>query len=101
MQAAPLPANVRMRQPDLKVHLPVHTQDAANQRAKAILASRSRLFVKGKGNCIGVPDIVPGISIDLKGLGKNFSKTYYITAATHNCDTSGYKVSFNCEELAL
>lgn len=87
--------------PVLKVRAAVHTQAEADARAKAILEERSQDFVKGSGESVGVPAIVPDTNIALDGLGRGFSKTYYVSEATHSIDSSGYKTSFRVEETTV
>lgn len=87
--------------PILKVRAAVHTQAEADARAKAILEERAQDFVRGSGDSVGIPAIVPDVNIALDGLGRGFSKTYYISEATHTIDGSGYRTSFNVEETTV
>ncbi len=50
---------------------------------------------------MGIPDIVAGENIRLEGLGKKFTKTYYIEKAVHNISGSGYKTTFNVKENTI
>lgn len=50
--------------------------------------------------CIGIPELQPGISIKLKGLGERFSTYYYITKAVHNFNEQGYEVTLNLTSSA-
>lgn len=84
-----------------RVRLPVHSQDEANQRAKAALKKASEEFVKGSGETVGIPELLPDTNIKFKGLGERFNKTYYVEKATHTVDASGYKTSFNVKETTI
>jgi phage protein D len=89
------------RKPKLRVRAAVQTQAEADQRAKAILEERSQEFLKGTGESIGLPEIVPGVNLELKDLGQDFSRAYYVNGAKHKIDGSGYRTSFDVEETSL
>jgi phage protein D len=82
----------------MKVRMAVRSQEEADARAKAILDERALDYVTGDGECIGLPEIVPDINISLGGLGKGFSKIYYVSEATHKLDSSGYRTTFKVQE---
>lgn len=88
-------------QPTMRVRAAVHTQAEADARAQAILEEREQEFVTGSGESIGLPDIVPDINIALKGIGRTFSKTYYVDSAKHKVDGSGYRTSFSVKETSI
>ena len=85
----------------LVVRAPVHTQDEANALARAILEERAHRFAKGSGECLGMPLIGPDINLSLQGVGRSFSKTWYVSEVTHTVDGQGYKTKFNVEEPSL
>jgi uncharacterized protein len=87
--------------PVLSVRTAVHTQAEADARAKAILEERAQQFVTGRGESIGIPDLVPDVNIALGGMGRGFSKTYYVSEATHTLDGSGYRTSFKVQETTV
>jgi phage protein D len=87
--------------PVLRIRQPVHSQQEADQRAKAILKKRSEGFVKGSGESIGIPDILADTNIILKGLGDLFSKAYYVEQSTHTINTSGYKTTFRVKDTTI
>ncbi|RPJ83499.1 MAG: phage late control D family protein, partial [Acidobacteria bacterium] len=82
----------------LRVRNPVYSQQEADRIAKAILKTRSEDLVKGSGESIGLPEIRADRNIKLLGLGKLFSKTYYVEQTTHTVSTSGYTTSFRVKE---
>jgi len=88
-------------QPVLRVRQPVFSQAEATTRAQALLKERADQFLIGSGETLGVPDLVPGCNVELKGLGKKFSKTYYVRQATHRFDSSGYRTTFKVKEPTL
>lgn len=85
----------------MRVRAAVHTKAEADKRARAILEERAEQFVKGSGESIGIPEIVPDINIALTGLGNVFSKTYYVSECTHKIDGNGYRSTFKVEETSV
>ncbi|HET9532618.1 MAG TPA: contractile injection system protein, VgrG/Pvc8 family [Blastocatellia bacterium] len=86
---------------ELKVRIPVYSKQEAERRAEAILKKRSELFVQGSGESIGLPEILADKNIELKGLGKLFSKSYYVEQSTHTISTSGYKTTFKVKDTTI
>ena len=86
------------KRPTLSLRQPVFTQAEADQRAKALLNDRSKQFLTGEGEAIGLPDLRPDRNVQLDGLGSPFSKTYYLQQTTHKIDTGGYRTRFKVEE---
>jgi phage protein D len=83
------------------LRLPVRTTAEATARAEAVLANRLDGTVSGKGECIGLPEIRPGIRIRLDGLTDQFSTVYYVESATHRFGDSGYRTSFSVKRREL
>ncbi|WP_342315378.1 contractile injection system protein, VgrG/Pvc8 family [Lysobacter sp. FW306-1B-D06B] len=89
------------RQPVLRLRQPVFSQAEADQRAKAALGERTREFLTGEVESIGLPELRPDRTVKIDGIGTPFSKTYYIQQATHRIDGSGYRTRFRVRETAL
>lgn len=87
--------------PTIEVSAPVRDLAEADARALAILEARAHNFVTGEGECIGVPTIVPDTRLTLSGLGRVFSKSYYVSEATHRLDENGYHTRFAVQEPTL
>jgi phage protein D len=85
----------------LKIRLPVFSKQEAEQRAKAILKKRAEMLVQGSGESIGLPEIMADTNVELKGLGRMFSKTYYVDQSTHTISTSGYKTTFKVKDTTI
>ncbi|MBU7005771.1 phage late control D family protein [Phosphitispora fastidiosa] len=81
--------------------LPVYSQEEADNRARAILNRRAEGLVKGSGESIGIPELLPGKNIELDSLGKQFSKTYYIERTNHSIGSSGYRTTFSVKENVI
>lgn len=83
------------------LRLPVRDAQEASARAAAILKNRLDGSVSGKGECIGLPEIRPGVRIKIEGLTDRFTNVYYVDSATHRFGGSGYQTSFSVKRRAL
>lgn len=91
----------REEPPVHRVRQPVYSKEEANRRAEAILKKRAEGFVKGSGEVIGNPFIFVDDIVELKGLGKKFSKKYYLEKSTHTVSSGGYKTTFNVKDTTI
>jgi phage protein D len=73
---------------------PVASTSDANALAKGLAADIDRDFLEADGTCYGHPDVKAGNRIKLDGLGQRFDGEYFVTAATHLYNGSGYEVEF-------
>jgi uncharacterized protein len=81
-----------------KVRIPVKSQQEANNRAAAELASIINAHVKGEGETFGFPQLLPDTRLKIEGLGAKFSRSYYVTKTVHRYDAAGYRTRFSVEE---
>jgi phage protein D len=77
------------------VDRPVASDEEALKLAKAMLADRAYRFLTGKGKVIGLPDLRPGTNVDIGGVGRRFSGTYFVTKVTHVLNQQGYLTEFD------
>lgn len=87
--------------PTIQVGAAVRDQAEADARALAILEARAHEFVTGEGECVGLPGILPDARLTISGLGRVFSKSYYVSEATHRLDEGGYRTRFAVREPTL
>lgn len=80
---------------------PVYTQQEADTLARSALNRRSEGLIRGRAECIGIPEIRAGGTIKLEGLGKKFSRRYYIERSTHTISNAGYSTTFNIKENTI
>lgn len=73
----------------------VNSINHAKEIAEAELRKANSTLIEGTGECIGIPQIRPGVKIGLKKVGYKFSGTYSVTGATHTIDDSGYRTKFS------
>ena len=89
------------KRPTLRIRQPVFTQAEADKRAKAVLNENAKKFLTGEAEAIGLPELRPDNTVQLSKLGKFFSKTYYISKATHTINSGGYRTKFTVEVPGL
>jgi phage protein D len=77
--------------------------DTADAEKVAIARYNTQLVesVTGEGRCAGIPELRAGKTIEIKGVGRRFSGTYYVTATTHSIDDGGYYTSFKVRRAGV
>lgn len=80
---------------DSVTNQPIYTPEQAQAMAKNLLLARLKEMVKASGSTVGLPDLRAGRTVQIGGLGKYFSGTYFITDTTHTIGTDGYRTTFN------
>ena len=93
--------HVMRERPVLRVRQPVFSAAEANSRAEALLKEQAEQFLTGEGETIGLPEVRPDRNITLLGLGRKFSRTYYIEQTTHHFGSDGYGTRFKVKENTL
>jgi phage protein D len=91
------PAAVQKCMPEKKENVPdqpVTSHEELRDLAIALLRERAYEYLTGTGQVIGIPDLRPGDNVELKGLGKRFSLTYYVKKVVHTLGSSGYLTDF-------
>ena len=81
-------------------NLIVNSVEHANSIALAELNRRADEFITGEGECIGIPQIRPGVAIVLDKMGKRFSGKYYVKGVAHTINSSGYRTRFTVKRNA-
>jgi uncharacterized protein len=72
---------------------PVLSQQEADTLARALFRDLSQQLVTASAATPGDPDLRPGRSVDVAGVGPRFSGTYYVTRAVHSTGTGGYRTT--------
>lgn len=73
----------------------VNSADHAKEIAEAELRKANSTLIEGTGECLGMPQIRPGVNIGLEKVGYKFSGVYSVTGATHTINDSGYRTQFS------
>ena len=76
------------------VDQPVLSQAEADTLAQARLNEISGAFIEARGRAFRQPEIKAGGRVKLENLGKRFSGTYMVTAATHIFNQNGFVTEF-------
>ncbi len=77
------------------VDRPVASEEEALKVAQAILSERAYRFLTGHGKVIGLPDLRPGTNVEIGGVGRRFSGTYFVTKVTHVLNQQGFLTEFD------
>jgi phage protein D len=84
------------------IDVPLATQAEADQVAHALFNEMALGFVSGEGESVGNVGIQAGRTIELKGLGRRFGGTYYVSRAEHRLSPkSGYATRFQVQRSAV
>ncbi len=83
---------------DVVVDAPVASQQEAFELARSLLLKRAYRFITGSGQIIGKPELRPGHSLSMSGLGR-FDGAYYVTRVEHQIDSSGYLTTFETRRM--
>jgi phage protein D len=70
-------------------------RDRARVKAAAVLRARAREFLTAEGSTIGLPQLRPGVHVNIKEMRAPFDGLYYVTRAIHSLDDSGYRTEFS------
>ena len=73
---------------------PSLSEQEARELAISLLRERAYEFITGSGEVIGLPDLRPGDNLELDGLGRRFSGTYYVKKVEHTIGGSGFTSRF-------
>lgn len=63
--------------------------------AKSLLSDVLEGLYEGAGSCIGIPDLVAGSYVAIRGVGRRFSGTYRVRKVTHRLGSSGFVTDFS------
>lgn len=62
----------------------------AQKRADILLSGIQRQFGQLQASCRGLPELVPGRTLRLHGLGASMDRSYYLTRVRHTLNDSGF-----------
>jgi uncharacterized protein len=80
----------------------VASQAEADQIARGLFNRTALELIVGEGACNGRADLRAGTVIGLRGIGKRFSGSYYVTRAIHRYTADrGYETRFQVRRTAL
>lgn len=77
------------------VDQPIHSVKEAETLAQSIRDQIGQDFLTADGLCDGTPELMAGTAVKIDNIGKRFSGTYHVTAATHvYSPAEGYTTQF-------
>ncbi len=71
----------------------VKDEKEAKAIAMAELKKRNQTLIEGTLECIGDPQLRPGMTVNIEKVGVRFSGAYYVKSAKHSIGESGYKTT--------
>ncbi|MFI3313722.1 MAG: hypothetical protein R3Y62_07520, partial [Eubacteriales bacterium] len=63
----------------------------AKVRVESLMETMTYRFGQFEGNCVGIPELVPGRFITIDGLGSGVNNTFYINKVVHSVTQDGYR----------
>ena len=72
----------------------VRTDKECAELAQARLDSQALNLVSGSGTCVGIPELIPGRYITIKGLDDDSEGTYFLSKVLHRFTKQGYYTQF-------
>lgn len=80
---------------------PVADRGQALKIARGQFDEMALSYISGEGTCVGRTDLQAGMTVNIEGVGKQFSGVYYITAVTHTFyPRRGYRTAFTVRRNA-
>ena len=84
---------------DVVVDAPVMTDEEAGELAKSLLRERAYEFITATGKVAGLPELRPGDNLEMFGLGRRFSGSYYVKRVEHSLGSSGFFTEFTARRI--
>lgn len=72
----------------------VRTEKECMELAQARLDTQALNFVSGSGTCVGIPELIPGRYISIKGLDDSTEGSYFLSKVLHRFTEEGYYTQF-------
>lgn len=72
----------------------VRTEKQCVELAQARLDSIALNFISGKGTCVGLPELIPGRFVAIKGLDEETAGSYFVTKVRHQFSQQGFYTEF-------
>jgi len=77
-----------------EIRASVQDNEEAKLLAKSIFFDIAYSMVQAQCKAIGIPELRPGQTIQIKGVGDLFSRKYYVDKVTHEIGKDGYDTNF-------
>jgi len=87
-------ASVLKEEAVYEVRVSVQDVEEAKSLAKSLFFDRAYSVIQSECKAIGIPELRPGQTIRIKGVGDLFSRKYYVDKVTHVIGREGYNTCF-------
>lgn len=77
------------------------TEEECRKLAQNRLNGISMGFVSGDGQCVGIPELIPGRYLKIDGSDKSINGLYYLTKVRHVFSEAGYHTAFEFKGAKL
>ncbi|RME74567.1 MAG: phage late control D family protein, partial [Planctomycetota bacterium] len=85
-----------------EVHeVPVRTEAEADALAVSIMQRRAIASIHAEALLPGNPDLLPGVVVEVKGVGQLFSRKYYVTRVIHDLTDAGFNTRLELRSVTL
>mgnify|MGYP001030358070 CR=1 FL=1 len=72
----------------------VRTEKECVEMAQARLDAIALNFISGRGTCVGIPELIPGRFVTIKGLDEDTAGSYFVTKVHHRFSQQGFYTQF-------
>jgi uncharacterized protein len=79
---------------EVVVDAPVASDEEARELAISLLRERAYEFITATGRIAGLPELRPGDNLEVYGLGRRFSGSYFVKRVEHSLGSSGFFTEF-------
>jgi uncharacterized protein len=76
------------------IDAPVISNEEARLLAVSLLRERAYTFISGAGRIAGLPEMRPGDNVEIHGVGRRFSGSYYVLNVEHTLAVAGFFTQF-------
>jgi phage protein D len=84
---------------DVVVDAPVASDEEARELAVSLLRERAYEFITATGRIAGLPELRPGDNLEIYGLGRRFSGSYFVKRVEHSLSSSGFFTDFTVRRI--
>jgi phage protein D len=99
-QSGPEAASAAMpNRQDVVVDAPVASDEEARELAVSLLRERAYEFITATGRVAGLPELRPGDNLEIYGLGRRFSGSYFVKRVEHTLGSSGFFTEFTARRV--
>ncbi|MBO0871477.1 MAG: phage late control D family protein, partial [Micromonosporaceae bacterium] len=84
---------------DVVIDAPVESDQEAKDLATSLLRERAYEFITATGRIAGLPELQPADNLQIFGLGRRFSGSYYVKRVEHTLNSSGFFTDFTARRI--